>query len=830
MNTAKKIPFKVSAKTARLIGRENVASADNAIVELVKNTYDADAEVCTLVLREVRLAAETKYTREQLAWMSRIFRVDLESYMDKSDNLFVLRQELSKFDHQLLAPCLEGDLELVIADNGSGMTADVIENHWMVIGTNFKELNVLSDKGRVRTGAKGIGRFALDRLGRIADIHSLSEDESGPTSILWSVDWDDFDGEGKTLDDVSAQLTEPILGSLNDLNLVPQSVLGDDGLVSPIEWKNWKTGSIIRIGGLRDRWPDASVDKLAVTLSALLPPVEQAPLSIFLIDAIKNRDFVVNSKAAETYDYKVSLNYDGQQGVEIEVHRNELEPAGIPVEFFDREEVSAKGITQDNLNEPFSENFQLSELFPGSDKDQLNGVQEIGKFSLTIYFYKRGSVGSDDLQRFPYKAFHSGARRKWLDENGGIKIYRDRFWVRPYGDIGGNAYDWLGMGQRANLNPAAVSRRGAWRVSPHNISGTINISRSANDRLIDQSNREGLIENAAFGALKSITLRAIKEFEDDRSFIASILSELDDARVDRRDAEQGEATSKKVYAKPQSATADDAVKLARYVRVQRKEIKDLKDVQSILRSLATLGTVMVSFAHELGQLSGQYDNRTSLLSKILRKILPAESLNGLPDGANPFSILADWSVSDEKVKHWVKFAGTSIKSDRRRRRAIDLNTHLPALKGQWRGFLESRKFDLKIDVDPTRSQTILALPVDLDSIFSNLIVNSVEAYLTTNYGGARKISIRVEEDSIGNVHIDYRDHGPGLHDSIKRPNDILVFGKTTKISLNGEVTGTGIGMWILAAIVNDYGGKIRIFPRSGDWGFRITITLPRHGA
>ena len=214
MNTAKKIPFKVSAKTARLIGRENVASADNAIVELVKNTYDADAEVCTLVLREVRLAAETKYTREQLAWMSRIFRVDLESYMDKSDNLFVLRQELSKFDHELLAPCLEGDLELVIADNGSGMTADVIENHWMVIGTNFKELNVLSDKGRVRTGAKGIGRFALDRLGRIADIHSLSEDESGPTSILWSVDWDDFDGEGKTLDDVSAQLTEPVIEGL----------------------------------------------------------------------------------------------------------------------------------------------------------------------------------------------------------------------------------------------------------------------------------------------------------------------------------------------------------------------------------------------------------------------------------------------------------------------------------------------------------------------------------------------------------------------------------------------------------------------------------------
>ena len=40
------IPFKVSARTARLIGRENVASSKGAIIELVKNAYDADSRVC----------------------------------------------------------------------------------------------------------------------------------------------------------------------------------------------------------------------------------------------------------------------------------------------------------------------------------------------------------------------------------------------------------------------------------------------------------------------------------------------------------------------------------------------------------------------------------------------------------------------------------------------------------------------------------------------------------------------------------------------------------------------------------------------------------------
>ena len=41
-----KIPFKVSARTARLIGRENIATSKGAIIELVKNGYDADSKLC----------------------------------------------------------------------------------------------------------------------------------------------------------------------------------------------------------------------------------------------------------------------------------------------------------------------------------------------------------------------------------------------------------------------------------------------------------------------------------------------------------------------------------------------------------------------------------------------------------------------------------------------------------------------------------------------------------------------------------------------------------------------------------------------------------------
>src|SRR5579862_2408522 len=46
----KQIPFTVSARTARLIGQENFANAEGAIIELVKNSYDAEASICIIII------------------------------------------------------------------------------------------------------------------------------------------------------------------------------------------------------------------------------------------------------------------------------------------------------------------------------------------------------------------------------------------------------------------------------------------------------------------------------------------------------------------------------------------------------------------------------------------------------------------------------------------------------------------------------------------------------------------------------------------------------------------------------------------------------------
>ncbi len=141
------IPFTVSARTARLIGQENFANAEGAIIELVKNSYDADATVCVIIIDPI------------------------------NDSIRIL-------------------------DNGDGMTDNIIRNQWMTIGTDDKRTNYKS-KTRIKTGAKGIGRFALDRLGKSSTLITKTLESE---SLVWDVNWDQFEGSGAVISDVKATL------------------------------------------------------------------------------------------------------------------------------------------------------------------------------------------------------------------------------------------------------------------------------------------------------------------------------------------------------------------------------------------------------------------------------------------------------------------------------------------------------------------------------------------------------------------------------------------------------------------------------------------------
>lgn len=88
-----------------------------------------------------------------------------------------------------------------------------------------------------------------------------------------------------------------------------------------------------------------------------------------------------------------------------------------------------------------------------------------------------------------------------------MKIYRDGFRVRPYGEEGN---DWL------LLDKIKISDPHGYRVGNNQVIGVVNINSDANPLLIDSTNREAIIENEAFAQLKQVVNKCINIIENHR--------------------------------------------------------------------------------------------------------------------------------------------------------------------------------------------------------------------------------------------------------------------------------------------------------------------------
>ena len=825
---AKRLRFKVSARTARLIGRENVSTAEAAVSELIKNTYDADATVCLVCfLPRYRFLPNQMNIEEFIFLRNKLQQIE-DFYSIDSNSFATLRAGMLKTNKQAYS-LVKQLIDVWIIDNGSGMTSETIENCWMVIGTDDKEMNTLSAKGRSRTGAKGIGRFALDRLGNTCSLYSTSGGNGTLNSIRWDVDWSQFDDTGAVLDDISTLMEEdamPIQQVISSFDSYLQIKSAKEKL--ELSEANWDTGTAIRIGLLRDEWTKKNVARLDQTLRALIPPAEQKELNLFVYDASNPNDFgFVSNETLQDYDYKLEANISDEEKIFFDLYRNELEPDKLDLDLFQEKEMMDPHFSVNTFgNRRISYSKTMAELFPFGDEMFFKQLHELGPFRVQILFFKKGIV-KRDKEIYPYRDFQPGHRKMWLNEFGGIKIYRDNFAVRPYGEIKGRAFDWLSLGQRVAISPVAASRKG-WRVTPQNLSGTVAISRAKNPRLKDQTNREGIIENDHFAVFRDVILRIIQEFEDDRSHIHYNLNELYKRKNKTEiDKEKGAALADKILTKSKRPTSKDALQLAHALIAHQEELNDLNDEQIMLRALATLGTVLISFSHEMGQLQNAMGFRSKTLSRILKDYISEESMIDVVDALNPYLILQDWEKDDIKVKHWFTFVLTAIQSGRRRRRKISLQNHLEATKKIWAGFLQPRGIELIIDSNNGLSDAhILAFEIDLDSIFNNLILNSVEAFLSTRHTYMRKIYIKIGEmEDYAKIY--YRDSGPGIHPSILDANQIFDFTKSTKRGVDGEINGTGIGMWILNTVVSSYGGSCRVLKDTLQPGFHFELNLPR---
>jgi signal transduction histidine kinase len=156
MPTKKPKIFVVDAKAILTLGRNSIKDHTTAVIELVKNSYDADASL-------------------------------VELGIESGGNL--------------------GD-SIRISDNGHGMSEKDIQASWLRIGFSEKILNKKSAIfGRRKTGEKGIGRLSADRLGEVLELRSQRKNLPA-TGLL--IDWSQFEKSGKNVGDVQLkELTDP---------------------------------------------------------------------------------------------------------------------------------------------------------------------------------------------------------------------------------------------------------------------------------------------------------------------------------------------------------------------------------------------------------------------------------------------------------------------------------------------------------------------------------------------------------------------------------------------------------------------------------------------
>lgn len=208
------------ARILRTLGAELISSDKVALVELVKNAYDADASVVCVEFK---------------------------------------------------GPLVAGQGAITVWDDGHAMDEATLESAWLDIGTNIKKQRTRSVKGRRVLGEKGIGRLAASRLGQRLEL--VTRAASSDIELVLDIDWSEFDNDELYLDEVQIgwnSRTPIVYSELGSAAEIFESCFQDG-------WNRGR-GTSIRMIGLTKTWDRESILELRTALTRLIrPKPEQSP-------------------------------------------------------------------------------------------------------------------------------------------------------------------------------------------------------------------------------------------------------------------------------------------------------------------------------------------------------------------------------------------------------------------------------------------------------------------------------------------------------------------------------------------------------------------------
>ena len=459
---------------SRIISHLGEALIDNekiALLELIKNSSDADANYCNIEI-------DTLYQSEH------------------------------------------GQGRIIIEDDGNGMTPYIIENAFLKIATSFKSNHqkVSPRFKRQAQGNKGIGRLSLNQLGKFISVdtkvdlelpqyfsseelqtvlgYDTENDFLNDNDFYYyhiEIDWERYSKSNESIEDVKL-----------DLQALP---------FNEFTFNHKKNhGTRIEVLGLKgiDFWQSTQTQKeIEQDVLEFLNPYLDEKYNFYVKINLDNRIFTSNkydiSDIENNFLSKVDFTFNSDEKIiTLNISRSkkyidykvkqliselrnwELEKENEPPykKYYNKwmEEkiyIDLSSLTQANVSLP---NVKFDKFLTYSEevKDEKHkSKKQIEKFFLPGDF--RGSIYAFDLSA---NSPISKNFRKVLEEIKGVKIYRNNFRIFPYGSSNN---DWLGMSDYNLRNKGVIFKQ-------HTSTGFFNIDGEQNLALLKElTNRQGLV-------------------------------------------------------------------------------------------------------------------------------------------------------------------------------------------------------------------------------------------------------------------------------------------------------------------------------------------------
>lgn len=737
--------FNIDAKTLIHLGRDSIKDHTTALLELVKNSYDADA-------KNVEVNVFCK---------------------DKKDLIRV-------------------------ADNGFGMTRNELIDNWLRIGFSNKRKSKVSELGRRKTGEKGIGRISTDRLGAKLELVTKTIKDG---IVGLNVNWNDFDAEGKDVFDIDVELTHPT--SIN----VPQR----DGKPS-------QTGTEIRITNLRQIWTANNIENLYYELSSLTPPFNE----------VKDFEIELKNDIAPAFSNKINSEFFKASEIELEAV---YDGTGSEILYTIKDKYNKKPTV-----ETIKWKNLLTKVFKTDIPENVSEDLRCGPVSIKLLFFLRegSSVQGTD--------FKLSELREFLDNNAGIKIYRDNIAVKPYGFPSSQfGYDWLNLADRKTQDPAGIGRGAeSYKVTPNQLIGAVFIFRDSNLQLSDSAAREGLVESESFYDLRNLVLGSInmlethrvniyfhtqkernakkpaasKEAEQIKLELFSVMEELESIK---EEIESKRASTKQlVISRPIEKSIEKVNTISERVG---KTIDELLNWNRVLSGLATIGISSTVFGHETEGSIALFKKATNN-AKLLLFESPSEE-----DIQTAISEIDKAIKHSKKVAAWGAYALTRVQREKRSKRTTNIKSAIEAVVKELRPAFEAGSIKLEVKGDQLTSKTY---QMDIESILINLLTNAFTA--CTQKAGERKVLVNInrEDKRLQKGYlISVSDTGPGVAREFMNRIFEPLFSTKAVSSGGSKSIGTGLGLTIVKSIATDLNGEVNVDHDPVLKGARFKIWLPK---